>query len=317
MADQETSQEALHEQSEEESHAEALVNEAAFFAKQDNKALRSVSWSSIPLYQSLLHNQGEGVALLAALLKKAEGGRGLTLACGDMTGEYGFFRNVAKVKTIDAFDVSEGQRDKFFDRKDLDKSIQVNYSIEDVNYVLLPENTYDVIYIQQAYHHLKAIEHVAEQINKALKPDGVFVLLDYIGANCLQRTKKQRELCGELWPLLPPRLRTSAQNRLYDSIHIPKKETLPPFEAIRSEEILPVLTRTFETAYLFTYAGILFPLLEGFAQNYTDSEEDKKLLQHLWDLDRKYIEEGRVEPNFVRAVFTKKKTNLLQKIFGR
>jgi SAM-dependent methyltransferase len=234
-----------------------------------------------------------------------------------MTGEYWFFRNTAKVRTIDAYDISEGQREKFFGRSNLDPSIEVNYTILDVNKISLPKNTYDVVYIQQAYHHLQEIEHVAEQINKALKPNGIFVLTDYIGANYLQRTEKQRRICSELWPLLPVRLRTSAQNRVYDKIHIPKKETLPPFEAVRAEEILPVLCNTFETKYMFTYAGILFPLLEGFAQNYTDSDEDQKLLQHLWNLDRQYIEEGRVEPNFVRAIFTRKKRGLLASLFRR
>ena len=67
-----------------------------------------------------------------------------------------------------------------------------------------------------------------------------------------------------------------------------------------------VLTDTFDVDSLFTYAGILFPLLEGFAQNYTESEEDQQLLAHLWRLDQELIYAGLVEPNFMRTILTRK-----------
>ncbi|MDA1074823.1 MAG: class I SAM-dependent methyltransferase, partial [Proteobacteria bacterium] len=225
---------------------------------------------------------------------------------GDMTGEYDFFAHTAEVTSIDAYDISPGQRKKFFNRLDIDPDIEVNYQIADVNQISLPASTYDVVYIQQAFHHLEAIEHVAKEIHNALKPHGIFVLIDYIGPNQLQRSEKQRRICGEIWSGLPERLRTTAQGLVYDQIHIPKIEALPPFEAVRAEEIMGVLTDTFDVDSLFTYAGILFPLLEGFAQNYTESEEDQQLLAHLWRLDQELIYAGLVEPNFMRTILTRK-----------
>ena len=46
--------------------------------------------------------------------------------------------------------------------------------------------------MQQAYHHIEALEHVADEIAKSLKPGGIFAISDYIGANFLQRTPRRR-----------------------------------------------------------------------------------------------------------------------------
>ncbi|MCG8415655.1 MAG: class I SAM-dependent methyltransferase [Pseudomonadales bacterium] len=284
----------------------SLASEASYFGDQNNTLLRSRSWSSIPLFQHLIQQASNLNEQTRQALKNIEAPRALSLACGDMQGEYKFLVSTAGVKHIDAFDISEGQREKFYSRPDLDDAVSVDYQIADVNAIELPENHYDIVYIQRAYHHLEAIEHVASQINHSLKANGIFVLVDYVGANFLQRTKKQRKICEMLWPFLAERYRRSPQGQVRVKLQIPDKEKLSPYEAIRAEEILPVLQATFDTQHLFLFAGILFPLLEGFAQNYTDSDEDKRLLKSMWDLDQKLIEAGDVEPNFVRAVFRKK-----------
>ncbi len=285
---------------------DTLASEASYFADQDNTQLRSRSWSSVPLFQHLIHQASDLNQQTRKALENVKAPRALSLACGDMQGEYKFLVSTAGVKHIDAFDISEGQRNKFYARTDLNDAVSVDYQLVDVNKIELPENHYDIVYIQQAYHHLEAVEHVASQINRSLKANGIFVLVDYIGANFLQRTQKQRAICEMLWPFLAERYRRTPEGQVRIKLQIPHKESLSPYEAIRAEEILPVLQNTFDTQHLFLFAGILFPLLEGFAQNYTDSDEDRRLLKSMWDLDRKLIEAGDVEPNFVRAVFRKK-----------
>ena len=132
------------------------------------------------------------------------------------------------------------------------------------------------------------------------------MLIDYVGANFLQRTERQKVICSRLWPFLSERYRLSSNGALCANLHIPKKENLSPFEAIRAEEILEVLHEQFHVEHEFLFAGILFPLLEGFAQNYSDSDEDKRLLEAMWNLDRELIESGEVEPNFVRGIYRKR-----------
>ena len=107
------------------------------------------------------------------------------------------------VAEIDASDISEGQRAKFFER-------------------------YDLVYLQYAYHHIEALEHVADEIAKSLKPHGIFAISDYIGANFLQRTPRQRDLGGAIWRALPERYRMGMNGRIVPNLHIPSKASLPP-----------------------------------------------------------------------------------------
>lgn len=278
--------------------------EAEFFGRQDNARQRAVAWSAIPYFRQQIHAALDVGRIARQHLAGREAPTALALAAGDMTGEYGFLTGVG-AERIHALDISEGQRDKFFAREP-DPAVPVEYIIADVNSVVLEPERYDLVYVQQAFHHFEQLEHVADQVNRALKPGGRFVLIDYIGANFLQRTPRQRSFCTGIWRDMPARYRRNWNGTVLDELWIPDKDKLSPYEAIRAEEIMDVLNRTLQPIQVFPHAAILFPLFNGFAQNYTDSEEDQRFIREMWELDRDVVESGEVEPNFVRGVFGKR-----------
>jgi SAM-dependent methyltransferase len=276
--------------------------EAARFGDQDNEARRELVWSAIPHFRDRI-NAGLD---LGVTVKQRLAGRerpvALTLACGDMAGEYTFLKRMG-VAEIDAFDLSEGQREKFRSNVD-DGAVPVNYQIADVNNIELAPGRYDVVYLQHAYHHVERLEHVADQIRAALKPDGTLALIDYVGANFLQRTPRQRDLCAAIWRTMPERYRVRPSGRVFAEMRIPDRATLSPYEAVRSEEIISVLDSRFDRPQSYFFGGILFPIFNGVAQNFTDSETDQDFLRVMWDLDRWLLETGSIEPNFVKAIYT-------------
>lgn len=281
--------------------SQPLSTEAARFGEQDNEARRELVWSAIPLFRDRIN---EGLDLGVAVERRL-GHRphpvALTLACGDMSGEFPFLKRMG-IAEIDAFDISEGQRRKFLDNV-YDESVPVNYEIADANEIDLASDRYDVVYLQHAYHHVERLEHVADQIRKALKPDGTLAIIDYVGANFLQRTARQRDLCAAIWRTMPERYRVRPSGRVFAELRIPDKASLSPYEATRSEEILEVLDTTFERQESFFFGGILYPIFNGVAQNFTDSEIDQQFLRLMWDLDRWLIDTGSIEPNFMKAIF--------------
>lgn len=283
---------------------EDLQAEAKFFGEADNQLTRSVSWGAIPYFQQQIHRENNLNTSVDTLLADKQEIASLSLACGMMTGEFAYLK-ARGAASIDAYDISEGQKEKFL-QSDYDKSIRVNYQICDVNEIVLPEEKYDLVFIQQAYHHLVEVEYVAQEINKSLKPDGIFVLVDYIGRPFLQRTEKQMDLAERIWKTMPERLRTNHSGNVFKNVPVPKKENMSPYEAIRSDAIWSALTKALELKSHYFLCGVLFPLFNGFAQNYTDSEEDMRFIKQMWALDRFLIETGGIEPNFVRAIFGKK-----------
>lgn len=288
-------------------NATPLAKEAEFFSAIDNKRVRDAGWSSVPHINGKILKEIDVRAEALKCLAGKSDIRALTLACGDMTGEYAFLKGLGATQ-IDAYDISEGQRAKFFAK--YDREVPVSYKIADVNTLDLPAQTYHVVYMQQSLHHIENIERLLGQIHDALTDDGIFVLIDYVGEPFLQRTAKQREIGQKIWQHLPDRLRVNASGKINKALHIPSKDSLSPYEAVRSDVILPSLKNIFFVEKMFLYAGLLFPILNGFAFNYDErNENDVLLIKLLWELDRILIDNGALEPNFVRGIF-RKRTNL-------
>ncbi|CAJ1440910.1 unnamed protein product [Effrenium voratum] len=178
-----------------------------------------------------------------------------------MAGEYPMLKSFG-VDSIEAYDTAEGMYQKFLEFQP-NPEIPVTYHVMDVNEIHLEEGAFDVIYIQHAYHHFERIEHVAEEISKALKPSGVFVITDWIGPNFLQRTPAQLAVMNNLWHHMPAKWRTDHMGIVHSEPVVPAKESLSPFEAVRSQEIKDVLDARFEKRMQCVYAGILYPMFEG------------------------------------------------------
>jgi hypothetical protein len=83
-------------------------------------------------------------------------------------------------------------------------------------------------------------------------------------------------------------------------------DTLSPDEAICSDQILSAMERRMKVAWQYNWAGLLYPLLEGLAFNFTESSEDQLLLEFLFNLDSVLCEAGEVESNFTFTVATKR-----------
>jgi hypothetical protein len=290
------------------SFSDPLAEEARRFGEIDNEYVRAEFWAALPVFRDEILKRFDIVAGIRRHLAGRDRPVALTLACGDMSGEYNLLKRVG-VREIDAFDISEGQRDKFY-RYVYDGEIPVNYEIADVNEIMLEAARYDLVHIKFAYHHIEQLEHVADQIRIGLKDDGILAIIEYIGTNYLQRSPSQRDLCGAIWRAMPERYRIAQAGHVVQELRIPPKDSLPPYEAIRSEEILPVLQSRFETEEIFFYGGILMPLFNGFASNFTDSPEDERFQRVMWDYDRWLLATGAVEPDFMKAIFVPRATVL-------
>ena len=286
-------------------HQKKLEAEARVFAGKHNDKVRSVAWGAIPYFQQKLRAKLDMGAEVQKLLNGRKNLKALTLACGDMKGEYNFFKRHG-AGSIVAYDISEGQRQRCYDLV-YDGEVALDYRIADVNEVEIEPDSYDLIYMQQSLHHLVEVEAVVARINAGLKSDGLFVLNDYVGAPFLQRGPKQREICGQIWKALPERLRVDQHGKVVDELFIPAKEMLSPFEAIRSDAILPSLAASLRTHVEIRFGGVMFPIVNGFAPCYNPGQEpDDTVIRMLWRLDEALGAAGAVEPTFLRGIYLKK-----------
>ena len=128
--------------------------------------------------------------------------RCLSLGCGTGDSERVLAR-MGAFRECDAFDLSAVAIEKAKEAARLEGFSNINYSEADINSIRLAKNAYDAIWLYGAMHHFKNLEHIATQIQSALKPNGIVALNEYVGPARFQFPERQKEivnLCLQLFP---------------------------------------------------------------------------------------------------------------------
>lgn len=288
--------------------------EARHWEEADLGSARQVSWDSIECLGRMAVSEMTGgrweqlMDVIIATITPPDPNhlRGLTLGCGDMACEHWFFVHPElPFELVDAYEISAGMIERA--RKLTDSlGLNVRYHVEDVNYLELPSETYDLVVVAHSMHHFKRIDHIADQINRSLKPGGLFVAWEYVGPRYQRFTRRQRRYVNMVLRALPPQYRRELDGSIRRRAKSQSLLLISPDEAIRSDHILPALRRM-NIIHQYNWAGLLFPLLRGgIAANFDqDDPEDRKIIECLFQLDRLLCQSGQVEPDFTVTIAAK------------
>jgi SAM-dependent methyltransferase len=228
--------------------------------------------------------------------------RCLTLGCG--RGE--LERGLAKYdfcRRHDAYDVAERAIESARQAAAAEGLTHVVYRVADINRLSLPSDAYDAVFTVMSAHHFSDLEHVFREVKRALRPDGVFFLNEFIGPTKFQWTDRQLEIVNGLLRVLPPRYRIAQNQRLKTRVRRPTLFRMyvgDPSEAIRSDQIIATLSRHFQIVEQRDYGGtILNLLLSGIAGNFDSrARRDRKLLRMLFDVEDQMLASGNIASDF-------------------
>lgn len=158
----------------------------------------------------------------------------------------------------------------------------ITYEVADINVAALKANTYDAIFCPMSAHHFSDLEKVFGEVHRALKPGGFFFLNEYIGPKHFQWPTHQVALIDLLLRNLPERWVRTAQSGLRRGFVAPTIEEVvkvDPTEAIRSDEILPILARQFVVTRYAPYGGsLLHGLLDHIGVNFVDDDPEARAM---------------------------------------
>lgn len=232
--------------------------------------------------------------------------RALTLGCGDGQLErglakYGFCR------LHDACDLAEAAIQRAMTTAAAVGLEDVHYFTADLNRLVLPEAAYDAVLGVSSVHHVARLEHLFEQVHKALRPGAFFFLNEFVGPTRFQWTDRQTSCADHLLWLLPEHLKVLADGKIKERIFRPTPEEVAaadPSEAVRSAEIAPLLERYFEVVERRDVGGtILHPLLEGIVRNFDPRQpEGMRWLQLLFDAEDALLASGEITSDFTVIV---------------
>jgi SAM-dependent methyltransferase len=235
--------------------------------------------------------------LRVAKERKLKFENGLTLGCGTGRRERELVcRGVCR--SFHGIDISE---EAIAAAREIAKEqdLPLTYEVADLNFLELPEKTFDLVVAQTALHHVLFLERVAEQVWRSLKSDGYLWIHDFIGETQGQFDPKRLSIVNRILAILPEKFRQNKINgRLVTEIKRPEPGHLgSPFESIRSGEIVPVFQRWFTIEWKMEFDAFLRLVVPvGTRAAYLENEDTKALFEILMLLDHLCIEEKIVQP---------------------
>ncbi|HYI09686.1 MAG TPA: class I SAM-dependent methyltransferase [Thermoanaerobaculia bacterium] len=221
--------------------------------------------------------------------------RGLSVGCGAGSLERDLIRRNL-CEQMDAFDGSpESIRVAIDEAAKLGYGDRIHYRTGDFNEPQLPSNTYDIVFVHQAMHHVAKLEKLYRAIMKTLAPDGLLYLDEYIGPSRHEWTEQNFAPIQGVFQSIP------REKRNLDSLLLPI-QVHDPSEAIRSSEILRELAVGYDTLVRRDYGGNVLSIIYG------QVEDTDAMTEHLIVEEEKLLREG-MEP-FLSIIIAKPKRGI-------
>ena len=236
--------------------------------------------------------------------------KALSLACGTGSRElrWAKFNNI---DCIDAYDISE-ERIAFAKRKASESKFgkKVNFQVNDVNKIELKQNYYDIVLAEQSLHHLSPLREIMERINCFLKPNGYFIVNEFVGPSRFQWTERQIAVVNAILSILPVQYKIRWNSKKVKSkVFKPSLLSMllsDPTEAIQSSEIIPILDDIFELVEIKGYGGtILALLLDDIAQNFISMPDADQILSFCFEIEDLLIKHKEIQNDYVIAICRK------------
>ena len=200
----------------------------------------------------------------------AHGPRILELGCGEgnLTLEL-----TAHGMDLTAIDLSTERIERARLRaKEQNLPIQPNWIVADLNTFPLPRNKFDSVVAHDSLHHILHLGRLCEEVTEALKPEGHFIVMDYVGMGFLRKL-----LAGFLYGILPTyqpyRMKWKLRKRLsgFLATEEQKRTALDkespdalhdnsPFEEISQQSIIDEIKNRFEIVEFQSFCPFWFYL---------------------------------------------------------
>lgn len=180
--------------------------------------------------------------------------------------------------------------------------------VGDVNRLQIADK-YDLITFSQSLHHISGLEHILGEVRRALKPQGLFFVSDYIGPTRMQWTDAQLKYMNDLLALMPEGLRAQINPDGSDAptpktkvkrIPLETFERVDPSEAVRSADIDKVIRETFDVVEFYPMGGtISYELYRTIAHNFDVADQAvHALLKTVLYFEHDLISKGVLNSDF-------------------
>jgi hypothetical protein len=159
-------------------------------------------------------------------------------------------------------------------------------------------------------HQMLRLETLFERVEKAIGPNGSFILRDVVGRNGHMRWPEVLEPLRALWRRLPARLQRHHLNGMQDPWFENFDGSVEGLERIRCQDIMQVLQERFDFSGIMTYGGLVDPFVDRiYGPNLSpDREGDRLFIDRLQDAEDRLRDAGAVFPTQIYAIARRRGT---------
>lgn len=282
-----------------------------------NAQARKFSWHSAVVQRFMREEYLDGHSVsnyLAAYLDGRNIRNALDIGGGLGKQAIAFYHllGVERFDVLDISDVAVSEGGKIAK----EQGINVHFEVSDLNTDDLPDREYDLIIASGALHHIENLEHLFEEINEKLAPDGVFFANDYMGPNHMQWDKKQLELMNAVVGCLPDDLnrvshKGDAVVREITPIPLDIFAKVDPSEGVRAADIFDVMEQHLDIERVTPFGQTLvYEMLRGRVQNFEEGDgKDDAIISLICLLEKELLDAGVITSDFNLVIARPKKSH--------
>jgi len=174
------------------------------------------------------------------------------------------------------------------------------------------ENDFDIIFFKSSLHHFDKIDSLLSgRIQKVLKPDGLLIINEFVGATRHQFSKKQIIAINEAIKSIPKKFRKRFKSKLhknkYRGVGVLRMIMADPSECVDSESIIPAIHKHYNTLIEKPYGNnLLMSALRDISHHFYElNTEKKQVLDKIFEIEDKYLKEN--QSDFVFGIYQNKK----------
>ena len=179
----------------------------------------------------------------------------------------------------------------------------LNFIEADLN-LWTPEHEHNAVLANQALHHVVELESLFTRIRGALASGGKLIVSDIAGRNGHQRWPEALEIVHEFWRKLPPSYRFNRKLERYEEMYENWDCSGHGFEAIRSQDLLPLMIANFHFDLFIAFANVIEPFVDrAFGYNFDAAAAwDRGFIDAVHARDEAEFLCGRLKPTHILAV---------------
>lgn len=282
-----------------------------YWDQADLDAVRDVSWLAIEEISlgaaRAFHPSGDPRQVVDELLvpiarRRPDGLRGLALVCGDMAAERGFFlpRGELRFASVVGVDLSP---ESLARAASFTSEFPFEPRVADANELRLEPGSLDLAVGMHGIHHIRELAPAFDELARALTPDGVLFMYEWIGPEFLQIPARNALVARLLLLTFPRRERRTHQGRHKGLFLQLPPSAFDPSEACASSLLEPEFMARFDVVRAVHFGALSYPMFEGNAPNIdmTDPTTARRVHRVLrierWLTDRRVV-----QPLFLMAV---------------